>query len=115
MVTITIIITIIIIIIIIIITIIIIIVIIIFIIIIIINSNILLEEQENISTESYKKIASNLPKWLSIWHNNFGTFSFISSSSFFTGAMFQIVTFPESSPGQCEKMYLIIKHKQGHH
>ena len=46
----------------------------------------------------YVHCTSHSPRWLSIWHNNFGTFSFISSSSFFTGAIFQIVTFPESSP-----------------
>lgn len=39
-----------------------------------------------------------LPKWLSIWQSILGIFSFFSSSSFRTGAIFQITTFPESWP-----------------
>lgn len=45
-----------------------------------------------------KKTTDLLPKWLSIWQSILGIFSFFSSSSFRTGAIFQITTFPESWP-----------------
>lgn len=47
-----------------------------------------------------------VPKWLSIWQSILGIFSFFSSSSFRTGAIFQITTFPESWPADEQEALL---------